>query len=188
MFLEEPKPIPVLDQSVAKHVGFDLSKILTPFSISLVMVNLEAWKAFSRSVVHSNLDPDFNSARNGFIFSAMLNAYATWFTRPNQERMSVKLVGVGKPEIARKYLSPGQTSVMVILKPANSTSSDANVNLLGFRMMPLRPQSSRYCEVCEKLFSISLAHRRVSSTHLTLSLTSAVIASYRLVYASPDAM
>ena len=67
--------MPDFDQSVAKQVGFDLSNILTPCSISFVINAFEVSNAWSRSGVHSNLDPmDFKRALNGSIVSVVLKA------------------------------------------------------------------------------------------------------------------
>ena len=46
-----------------------------------------------------NVVPGFKSARNGSILSAAANAYATWLTSPNHDRMSVMFAGVGKSRI-----------------------------------------------------------------------------------------
>ena len=40
MFLEEPEP--VLDQSVARQVGLDLSKMRTPSLISAIITDLDS--------------------------------------------------------------------------------------------------------------------------------------------------
>ena len=61
--------------------------------------------------------------------SAMLNAYDTWFTKPNQDITSVRLSGVGKSAMALMYFLHGRTMSLVISKPANSNSSLANLNL-----------------------------------------------------------
>ena len=55
--------MPFFDQSVAKHVGFVLSKILTPLWISSIMVNFDLSKACCRS---SSL---LSSSRKGSIVS-----------------------------------------------------------------------------------------------------------------------
>ena len=51
--------------------------------------------------------------------------------KPNQDRMSVRLCGVGKSAIALMYLLHGRTVSLVISKPANSTSSWAKRNFSG---------------------------------------------------------
>ncbi len=47
--------MPFFDQSVARHVGFVLSKILTPLWISSIMVNFDLSKACCRSSSQWNL-------------------------------------------------------------------------------------------------------------------------------------
>ena len=49
--------MPNFDQSVARQVGFDLSNIRTPFSISFNINAFEVLNAWSSSGVHSNLGP-----------------------------------------------------------------------------------------------------------------------------------
>ena len=87
--------MPVLDQSVARHVGLDLSKILTPLLISSTIFFYDTWNAWSRSAVHSNLLPGFRKDLNGSMVSATLKAWDIWFTSPNHDLTSVRFVGVG---------------------------------------------------------------------------------------------
>ena len=141
-FWNSQKPIPFLDQSVARHVGLDLSNMRTPSSISLMMAALDSLKRLLRVSSQLNGMPGFSSSRNGSMRSAIANAYETWFTSPNQERMSVVFVGVGKFRMASRYLLLGRTLSGVISKPVNSTVSDPKTNLSGFSVMPWRPQRS----------------------------------------------
>ena len=113
--------------------------------------------------------------------SAMLNAYDTWLPNPNQERMSVRLCGVGKSAMALMYLLQGRAVLLVISKPANSTLSWAKWNFSGLRVIPCLPQ---VFVAWKKLFSMVSDHNRVSSTHLVLFGMEEVISSYRLVYPS----
>ena len=138
-FCRNQKPIPVFDHSVARHVVCDLSNILTPFSISLTMLFFDVLNASLRSSVHANFDSGRRSALNGSIFLVLLRVYDAWFTRPNHDRMSVMFLGIGKFMIDRRNLIHGRTSVLVMLKPANSISSAAKTNLDGFNTMPLLP-------------------------------------------------
>ena len=180
--------MPVFDQSVTRHVGLDTSNILTPSSISLTMCSLDRWKSFSSSSFHEKGVPGLRSWRNGSMWSAEAKAYDTWLTRPNQERISVMLQGLGKFWIASRYFLAGRTLSRVISNPAKVTVSAPNTNLSGLRMIPWRPQMSSHSIACQKEFSRSLDHRRVSSMHFVLLGMSATISSNRLVYASPDAM
>ena len=133
-FWNSQYPIPSLLQSVARQVGRDFSKILTPSWILEQISFFEASNAFS-------VPREWGSkALNGNITDVMENAYATWLTRPNQARMSVMPCGVGNLEIDLRYFAEGLTSVKVIWNPANSTLSQAKRNLLGFRVMPLVAQ------------------------------------------------
>ena len=121
----------------------------------------------------------------------MLNAYDTWFTKPNQDLTSVRLCGVGKSEMALMYFVHGRTVSLVISKPANSTSSLAKLNFSGLRVipcLPCLPQVSNQVHAWKKLSSIVSDHRRVSSTHLVLFGMDEVISSYLLVYPSPEAI
>ena len=136
------KPIPSLDQSVARQVGLALSNIRTPSSTSAAMASLDSTKISSNSSFHANEFPGFRSSLNGSMRSALLKAYDTWFTRPNHERISVMLRGVGNSRMACKYLLQGRTVSMVMLKPAKSTSSWHNTNLSGYSVMPFLPQTS----------------------------------------------
>ena len=74
--------------------------------------------------------------------SVAAKAYDTWLIRPNLERMSVMLLGVGKWRMASRYFLHGRTLSPVISNPANSTVSAAKTNLVGFSVMPCLPQMS----------------------------------------------
>ena len=116
--------MPCFDQSVARHVGLVLSKILTPLWISSMMVSFDCSNACCIVSSQWNLLLGLISSRKGSIASVMLNAYDTWFTKPNQDLTSVRLRGVGKLEMAMMYFLHGRTVSLVILKPAISTSSE----------------------------------------------------------------
>ena len=105
-FWNSQKPMPCFDQSVARQVGLNLSKMRTP-SISLSMTSLDSLNMLSRVSSQWNGMPGFSSSLNGSIRSAVAKAYETWLTRPNQERMSVVLAGVGKWRIASRYFLQG---------------------------------------------------------------------------------
>jgi hypothetical protein len=66
---------------------------------------------------------------------------------------------------------------MVISNPANSTVSVPNVNLSGFRVIPLRLQMSSQLTAWKKLVVRLSAQSSVSSMHLVLSGMSATISS-----------
>ena len=102
-FWNSQKPMPSFDQSVARQVGFDLSKICTPCLISLTITFLDSSKSWFSSSVHENLEPDLSALRKGNMRSAAAKAYETWFMRLNQERTSVILLGRGKLRIASRY-------------------------------------------------------------------------------------
>ena len=61
------------------------------------------------SSFHVNVVPGFKSARNGSILSAAANAYATWLTSPNHDRMSVMFACVGKSRIDSRNFLDGRT-------------------------------------------------------------------------------
>ena len=137
--------MPCFDQSVARQVGLNLSKMRTPSSISLMMTSLDSLDSLnilSRVSSQWNGVPGFNSSRNGNIRSAVAKAYEIWLTRPNQERMSVMLAGVGKLRMASRYFLQGRTLLGVISKPVNSTVSAPKTNLSGLRVIPWWPQRS----------------------------------------------
>ena len=131
--------------------------------------------------VHMKRAFGFSSARNGCILSADANAYETWLTRPNQLLMSVMFCGVGKFLIASSVWGHGRTLSGEISNPANVTVSFAKLNLLGLRMIPLRPQISNHSAAWKKLSSMDFDHMIVSSMTLFLFLTSQTMSSNRLV-------
>ena len=141
------------------------------------MASLELSNACWRASVHSKGVDGLSSDRNGSIISVILNAYATWFTRPNHDRTSVREVGVGKSAIAFVYFLHGRTVSLDISKPANSTVSLANLNLLGFSVMPCLPQRSSHSWACRKLSAMVDDHRRVSSIHFVFLGTCETISS-----------
>ena len=130
-FWNSQKPVPFLDQSVARHVGLDLSNMRTPSSISLMMAALDSLKRLLRVSSQWNGMPGFSSSRNGSMRSAIANAYETWFTSPNQERMSFVFVGVGKFQMASRYLLQGCTLSGVISKPVKFHSVRPEDELVG---------------------------------------------------------
>ena len=69
-----------------------------------------------------------------------------WLTKPNQERTSVRFLGVGNSVTALMYFSQ---VVVVMMKPANSTESRANLNLAGLRVMTWLPQMFSHSTACE---------------------------------------
>ncbi len=56
----------------------------------------------------------------------------------------MRLCGVGKSEMALMYFLHGLTVWLVISKPVKSTSSRANLNLVGLRVIPLLPHTSSH--------------------------------------------
>ena len=129
--------MPVLDQSVARQVGLDLSKIHTPSSISSMITDCDSSNSSLSSLSHLKGVPGLGDWRKGSMRSVAVKAYDTWFMSPNQERTSVMFVGVGESRIASRYFLHGWTLVEVILKLANSIVSAPNTNLSGLKMMPL---------------------------------------------------
>ena len=113
--------------------------------------------------------------------AVMLNVYETWFTSPNQERTSVRFLGVGNSEIAWTYFLHGLTVVSVISKPANSTSSLAKQNFSGLRVIPFLPQISSHSAAFPYASAMLLDHRRASSMHFVFSVMWAMMPSYLLV-------
>ena len=146
-----------------------------------MIVSFDWSNAFWRVSSQWNVLLGLSNSRKGSIVSVMLNAYDTWFTNPNQERMSVRLRGVGKSAMALMYFLQGRTVSLVISKPANSTWSWAKQNFSGLRVIPCLPQVSSQVAAWKKLSSMVLDHSRVSSTHLVLFGMEEVISSYRLV-------
>ena len=107
---------------------------------------------------------------------------------PNQERMSVRLTGVGKLRMALRNFRHGCTLSGVISNPANSTVSAPSTNLSGLKMMPWRPQRSSLSTAWVKL-SLRLSDQsRVSSTHLVLFSTWEAVSSNLIEKPFPDAM
>ena len=160
--------MPVLDQSVARQVGLDLSKMRTPSSISSIITDLDSSNSSLSSLSHLKGVPRLSNWRKGSMRSVAAKAYDTWFMSLNQERTSVMFVGVGKLRIASRYFLHGRTLLEVISKPANSTVSAPNTNLSGLRMMPLWPQMSSHSTAWKKLSGRLSAQRSVPSMHLAL--------------------
>ncbi len=105
--------------------------MVTPSLMRLVISDLDAC---CRSSFQENGVEGLRSARKGDITDAMEKAYATWLTRLNQARTSIMPWGNGNSSIARRYLRHD-------LKAA---SSSAKRNLLGLRVIPLRPHMSSH--------------------------------------------
>ena len=76
-FWNNQKPMPFFDQSVARHVGLDLSKIRTPSSILLIITALDSSKSWFNSSFHVNGDPGLRASRKGSMRSVAANAYDT---------------------------------------------------------------------------------------------------------------
>ena len=72
-FWNNQYPIPSLDQSVARHVWSDLSKIWTPMAICCVMNLLERSMAAWSAGVHLNWEFLASNSRNGSMVSVMAN-------------------------------------------------------------------------------------------------------------------
>ena len=70
---------------------------------------------------------------------------------PNQERMPVRLTGVGKLQMALRYFLHERTLSGVISNPMNSEVSALSTNLSGLRMMPYRLQRSNQLTAWVKL-------------------------------------
>ena len=62
------------------------------------------------------------------------------------------------------YLLHGRTVSLVISKPANSTSSLANLNFSGLRVIPCLPQMSNQLDAWKKLSSMVSDHESVVHT------------------------
>ena len=139
-FWNSQKPMPCFDQSLARQVGLNLSKMWTPSSISLMMTSLDSFNILSRVSSQWKGVPGFSSSLDGNIRSAVAKAYEIWLTRPNQEWMSVVLAGVGKLRMASRYFLQGRTLWGVISKPVNLTVSAPKTNLSGLRVIPWWPQ------------------------------------------------
>ena len=101
--------MPVLDQSVARHVGLAGLKMRTPSSISLTIARFDSSKRLLRWSFSTNLVPGLSSCQKGCICVAMLKAYETWFSSPNHKRASVIFLGVGKSRMALRYHGHGLT-------------------------------------------------------------------------------
>ena len=132
-------------------------------------LNIDCISSFQVNVV-----PGF---RNGSVLSAAANAYATWLTSLNHDRMSVMLAGVGKSTIDSRNFLDGRTLVGVISKPANSTLSCANTNLLGFNVIPLFPHKYSHSTAWLNAAAVESDHNIVSSIHFVLFGTSDTISS-----------
>ena len=129
------------------------------------------------SSFHVNVVPCFKRARNGSIVSAAANAYATWLTSPNHDRMSVMFAVVGKSRRDSRNFRDERTLVGVISKPANSKLSCANTNLLLFNIIPLFPHNCSHSTAWWNAAVVESDHKIVSSIHFVLFGTSDAISS-----------
>ena len=120
--------MPVLDQSVARQVSLDLSKMHTPSSTSSIITDVDFSNSSLSSLSHLKGVPGLSDWQKGSVRSVAVKPYDT-FMSPNQECTSVMFVGVGKLCIASRYFFQRRTLVEVISKPANSTVSAPNTNL-----------------------------------------------------------
>ena len=118
--------MPAFDQSVRRQVGRRWSKISTPDLMALTISSLPASNALWSSLLHSNFTLGL---RKGLKGSSVLRSWpypVTWLTSPNHDLTSVRFFGVGKSLMTLSYLGNGATLVLVIRKPANSTSLAQN--------------------------------------------------------------
>ena len=167
-FCNSQKPMLLFDQSVARQVGLDFSKMHTPSSISLMITDLDSSKSWSSSSVHLKGVPGWRSWQNGSMRSVAAKAYEAWLISPNHKRTSAMLAGVGKLQIASRYFLHGHTLLGVISNPANSTVTAPNTNLSGLNIILLCPQRTSQLTTWKKLLLRSSAQRRVSSIHFVL--------------------
>lgn len=189
MFLKKPKAYSILRPVSCKACWpFSVKDTNTFRDISSEITLLESSNSVFKRSSQWNGVLGFSNSRKGNILSVMLRVYETWLTSPNQERISVMFLGVGKSSMAWRYFLHGRTLSTVISNPANSTVSLPNLNLSGFNMMPCLPHMSNQCVAWWKLWRRLSAHRRVSSIHFVLLGIDDTISSYRLEYPSPEAM
>ena len=126
-FCVDANPIPIFDQSVVRDAEREGSKVRTPSLTKRIISSLDFLKISSMVESQRNLcDLLDRNSRKGAIIRLRANAYATWLTIPNHDRMSVMFVGVGKSLIAARVLPVGLKPVDVTSNPANSTVLIAN--------------------------------------------------------------
>ena len=113
-FWKSQKPTPCQDQSVARHIGLLLSKILTPLAISETINNCsfgflkQSVKIIIPVKCYCWLE-QVSSMR-----SVILKVYDTWLSRTNHDLTSVMFLGVGNSKIALSYFWQGHTESPVI--------------------------------------------------------------------------
>ena len=73
-FWNSQKPMPVLAQSVVRHVGLAGSKMHTLSSVSLIITHLDSSNRSFRVLFHTNLEPGLISCLKGCMYEAMLKA------------------------------------------------------------------------------------------------------------------
>ena len=76
--------MPVVDQSVARQVGLDFSKMRTPSSISSIITDLESLNSSLSSLSHLKGVPGLSDWRKGSMRSVAVEAYDTWFTNSSK--------------------------------------------------------------------------------------------------------
>ena len=73
-FWNSKKPMPVLAQSVVRHVGLAGSKMCTPSSILVTITCLDSLNRSFRVLFHTNLVPGLSCCLKGCMCDAMLKA------------------------------------------------------------------------------------------------------------------
>ena len=71
--------MPVLDQSVARQVSLDLSKMRTPSSICSIIIDFDSSNSSLSSLSHWKSVPGLSDWRKGSMRSVAAKAYDTWF-------------------------------------------------------------------------------------------------------------
>ena len=95
-----------------------------------MIASFEALKAFSSSAEQENLWLGLRKGLNGVIVSRSWAEFANWLTSPNQLRMSVVDVGVGKSLMASRYLGRGSMDESETRNPAKDNGSFGELELI----------------------------------------------------------
>ena len=128
----------------------------------------------------------FRSGRRGDVSSASRVVRSPhWFTRPMNDRRSVRVAGIGKSWIAAILSSSTVKPSVVTWNPQKSTSRTPNSNFFGLNVMPCSRAHVKTWRTCWTWLSKSASYARQSSTILAKLGTRSNARSVRRLNSSP---
>ena len=106
-FCSSRKPIPSLLLSGVRQVTRFFSNVEIPFLTKSTMTFFECSNASLRLLSHTRCESHLTKSRNGSMTGPSEYAQATWLTSLNHDLTSVRVLGIGKPNIASSMDSEG---------------------------------------------------------------------------------